>query len=369
MSTKSAAGGRALVAQLGTGSEDRRRALARILGRRAQSPALVLDALGQPDLDSPRRSDLLNALAHAPRAQDPSAIEAALVPLFSTDASYEEVYRLAQAALRHGGATIDQALSDLYRKHSQDDGPESIALRELILELGRGASHRARQIEALGDSDAAIRKAALRGLASSDDDAAHQAIASHLGTEAWPELRREATGGLQAHCKKAPVAEALLDRVLRDLDADVARTALVGLQKCEGKKLFPLLSELVDDDKRPLDLRLHAARSLGQGVTAAQAAAVVGRFQRFRRQALAKADAAQVASALTVSLADIGTPKAIEALERTAADPAFPQLQAAALSALAPACRASSKGLFRRLARSQDPGVSLAARRALSSCL
>jgi hypothetical protein len=116
-----------------------------------------------------------------------------------------------------------------------------------------------------------------------------------------------------------------------------------------------------------MGVRLFAARHLG--ITANHSAAeVIKRFRKARGGALTDRSQGKIAAALTVALTDLASPDALRHLEDSASDPAVPDLQAAAVTALGKLCRPSSKPIIRALKRSSTSSVAMAARQAASRC-
>jgi len=336
-----------------------------------------------PSITSKRRADLIRAIGmtaeRAPLADEQRKnLSTALLAILrtSSDLGYEEYYRLLKASAQVSGTELAQALVEQYATLKSRSDAEGLALlRRVVLSLGRvggGVRDDALQNaiaqtirQSMGHTDPGVRLATLSALASKS--APDGLVETVLGADPWPEVRRAAAATLSVHCK-ASGAAALRTATLGDTNSKVARTAFTGLLRCGGSELFSLALDIVDTEKRPLDLRLQAARMLGDLAPPSQAQKVLERFAKARRSALANRNDGKIASAMTRALADLGSPTAIDALESSAADPAFPQLQAASITALGTLCPKSSQQLFRRLRRSNENGVATAATMAVRRC-
>tara|TARA_R110002096_G_scaffold44526_8_gene120302 strand:+ start:119462 stop:122122 length:2661 start_codon:yes stop_codon:yes gene_type:complete len=371
----------ALLNATGNGSEAVRVHIVHALANRPdawqQLPAAV-----SPENTDTTQADLIRAMGlAAERLAVGSPERAALSTSVASAANaeslgYEEHYRALQAAGYVGGAAaIGALLSNIETLSSRKDAEGLALLRRALTSLGRAT-------EDAAPTDLADKVAqAIRAALVHNDPGARLALLAALGTkvapplsveerlrdDTWPEVRRAAAASLSIRCD-AQSGAALRTAALEDASAMVARSAFGGLLRCKGPGNFDIAMDLVNNSKRPLSLRLQAARALGELATPSQAKAVIALFSKNRRKALASRTSGKVASALSRALADLGTPAAIRALESSAADPAFPQLQAAAITALGELCPATSKQLFERLRNGHEHTVSSAATMAARQC-
>lgn len=361
----------ALVKGLGQGNALRRRALVRALARPPQWTALLAERVPAAD-DELTKADLCSALGasatgHPVGSEARLAAEASLHTALDSSTNYELSYRVVQALGMVGGASAAEALQRKFTS-AIDGSASSIAMRRIILAaLGATgeASIQASLVAAVGDVDPGLRLVAIAQLA--DSDVATPALTQGLNQDEWPEVRRAAAAALGGRCTTDSLAP-LTKAARTDPDVQVARTAFSAVIACPNTPGFALALELVDDSKRPLALRLHAGRSLGRLNDGTRSAIILKRFTLMRRQALAKDSSAKLAAAMTTSLTALASPEAIALLESTARDPAFPELQAAAVAGLGVLCPVSSRKLLQRLKREGQQGVNIAARQALARC-
>jgi hypothetical protein len=374
----------ALVQALGKGSAAQRGRLVRALAQDpTRAPALVQALAASPA--GPRQADLFQAASLAianlaAEAPERIAFVATLgAALADADGAlgYETQYQVVQAAARLGGeALVASLLQSLALPPVENDG-QAIALYELrVAALARIAARR----ESRPASPAIVE--ALQAALTSENPGVRLALLNHLGgnpsllaaqsqrllQDTWPEVRRALAASLADNCDNQGVALALSQATRQDEDEAVARTSLTALLQCRGPALFELLLALIDDKTRPLGVRLYAARHAGVIGAPGSAGEVLKRFKNARTYALTDRSQGKLASALTVSLAGLGSSDAVGLLEDSALDPAVPDLQAAAVTALAKLCRPSSKPVLRQLKKSSNPAVARAARRASGRC-
>ncbi len=287
--------------------------------------------------------------------------------------AYELRYRLvAGLGATGGGAELRGLVAWLGRA---GDGAHARALRRVAANaLGVNDAADARQALAAlaGDRDAGTRLAAVRALAEAgDDDAADRAIATILAGDAWPELRRAAASALGVRCQRQAPRDALDAALERDADLAVRVDALTALVTCKADGIAARLLRLADDGKREPDLRDRAIALYGQLGPPGATAALLDRLDRWRGQAFSDESALRLAVRATTALGVLGDGKAASALLSAARDGAFPELQAAAataLGALGPACPGDAIPLLRSLAQSEQRSVSIAARGAMKRC-
>lgn len=371
----------------GQGSRGFRAAIVE-LAAGAGLPALLAWQRGEhhaPDAEPPSadaRADVWRAIARAahgasaePRAE---AARAMLADLEATSAmkpgeAYELRYRLVAGLGATGGdAELRGLVAWLGRA---GDHAHARALRRVAANaLGVNASTEARQALAAlaADRDAGTRLAAVRALAEEgDDDAGDREIATILAGDAWPELRRAAASALGVRCQRRGPRDALDAALERDADLAVRVDALTALVACKADGIAARLLRLADDGKREPDLRDRAIALYGQLGPPGATAALLERLDRWRGQAFSDESALRLAVRATTALGVLGDGKAASALLSAARDGAFPELQAAAataLGALGPACPRDAIPLLRSLAQSEQRSVSIAARGAMKSC-
>lgn len=373
-----------LLAVLGKGDAHRRVLVARALAKREGAVALLLAELAANHTDA-ERAGLYRSLGLAgkrfPRpSADRQAITEALRSEFARTAlPYESQYRLIQATELLQDPELGEPLLALSLASAKVSSAEDLALLRAATvalaslaavtgETSLGTSIRESVQASLSHSDPGVRLAALSSLR--DASWATGSIAERLRVDLWPEVRRSAAAALATRCYDATnSAEALVAAARNDIDASVAQTALASLLECPHSGLLTLLTELVRDGKRPLDLRLQAARALGSAAKSpADTERVHDEFTKARRGALSEAASGELASAMTIALAELADERSVELLESAATDPAFPQLQAASLHALAQICAPRSLGIIHKLRDSHEHNVASAARRASQQC-
>jgi hypothetical protein len=286
---------------------------------------------------------------------------------------YERRYRLVDGIAALGDAAALRTLDALF--HALPAGAEAAALRQVAIRAIAGAP----RPEALGfvadsvrDRDPGVRLAALTALASEPDasDALDRAIGGAIARDRWPEVRRRAATALAARCQRAGPARALTDAVDRDPDTGVRGDALSALVQCRAAGIAALLARLWDDRKAPLELRTRAVLDTVALGDPALATALVGRFTRWRSEAIANGDALELAQSAAASIGRLNAPGAARALSEALDDTAFPEIvQAAAvgLGALGAACPPAARAKLAAIGRSDEPSAA-AARRAAAQC-
>ncbi len=366
------AAGAALLELLGQGTASVRKASVTGLARRDDAWTLLPIALAQARTTS-RKSDLYWVASmlgkSTPRGSEKleALADALLTSAMPAPASYEEHYRLLQAAGALRSPRLTDYLNEQFAALSTREDAQGLALlRQTVSSLGQHKSPSAQTTvdRALEHTDPGVRLVALAALPAGQLAGARE----RLQSDSWPEVRQSAAATLAPQCTAMSNA-ALRRATLDDRNTKVASTAFAGLLHCGDSELFAISILLVDSDKRPLDLQLQAARVLGElATTPAQSSSVLSRFSKARRMALSSRRSGKLASALTRALADLGSPAALKALESSAADPAFPQLQAAAIAGLGRLCEPTSMPLLRRLQQSHEHSVALAATMATRRC-
>jgi hypothetical protein len=266
----------------------------------------------------------------------------------------------------------------------------------------------------LGDGDAGVRLAAMRGLAdpaegdgattgaaassgggaggpaasgvpgapgssggapaasgAAFEAALDAALGARLSADRWPELRRAAAASLAHRCQRAAPSAALGRAVDADRDVEVRQDALVALVTCRAAGVAERLIRLWNDGEAPLPLRSRAVTltvALGEARLAGD---LLRSFARWRSEAFSEEAALRLAVVAAGALGQLGGPQAAAALQAALEDTAYPELVAAAatgLGAMGPRCPAAALPALQALTRSDERSISLAARRAVGRC-
>ena len=208
-----------------------------------------------------------------------------------------------------------------------------------------------------------MRLAALAALAGSESDATgawssagrdaiDRAIADASGEDDWPEVRRRAAVALGARCQRPVPAQALADALDHDPDVGVRGDALSALVQCRAPGTAERLARIWDNAKLPIELRSRAVLEAVPLGDARLAAALVGKFTRWRAEAVQNAAALQLAQSAAAAIGRLAPPGGAAAL---------------GLAALGPACPPAARARLAELARS-DSQAAAAARRAAAQC-
>jgi HEAT repeat protein len=218
-----------------------------------------------------------------------------------------------------------------------------------------------------------VRKQVAAALGGRDDgeETGDRALAGLLGKDSWPLVRRATAGALGRRCGRSqPAARALFDAVAGDDDTDVRIAALSALTDCRAAGVGDFLLKIADEDDYPPPLRVRAATLIGALEDPRYCKRAVDLFERRRRETWNSAPALQIAAAAAGALGVLGCDEATDPLVGAATDDAFPELQAAAVTALGQLCPRGKKvrALFDRLAGSDHGRVALAARSARAAC-
>jgi HEAT repeat protein len=286
---------------------------------------------------------------------------------------YELVGRLLGAA----GPLADPALLDalaaaLARLPAIE--PESkalhriaaVALADSPLPAARGLL-----VELLAAADPGVRRAAADALGRRDDaDAASdQALITRLREDTWPRIRHLAAAALATRCGAAEApAQALTAAITSDASVDVRRGALTALVTCRASGVGALLLQTADSAKQPTPVRQRAITLVAVLGDRGLAPALIDLFGKLRGRAWSDAESLRLAAAAAVTLGRLGDPAAVPPLLAAARDPAFPELQAAAITGLAEMCPRQALSVFEQAQGSVQRGVSIAARSASRRC-
>ncbi len=383
--------GLALRDAAGTGGPGLRAELATLLAA-AGAPALVAAIAAEPARPPGWQADLWRAAGRAAarasldvQRTTGAAMASALDGADDHERRYRLVVGLAAIAAGDELARLQRWLA------AHDDSPSDRGLRRLAaagLARNPHADARLAVIDLVRDPDPGTRLAAIRGLASADEptdrptprpmvtgdddlvrDGGDRALSAALAQDRWPELRREAAAALATRCQRPGPREALEHAVADVSVLPVRIEALAALVTCHAPGIELRLLAVADDGAAPLDLR---DRALGlYGALPGDALLLLPRFERLRSRAFSDDAALRLAARTATSLGVIGDARAGRVLLAAAKDGTFPELAAAAataLGALGPGCPAEAPAVLRSLLGHDDRRVSLAARGALQRC-
>jgi HEAT repeat protein len=375
----------ALITAAGQGPRPLRRAVVLALAHRDPGRTDVTDSLdlllgaalqAGRESESGRESDLWRALGLLARGADAAARERAVVAMtarLDTAAGYELVARLvAAAAPLAAPAQLDALAAALGRLPARE--PETLVLYRLAaaaLADNPAAAARARLVDLLGAADPGVRRAAADALGRRRDADAgtDQALITRLRDDAWPRIRHLAAAALATRCGTAAApAQALAAAVTADADVEVRRGALTALVSCRAAGVGALLLQTASSREQPVPVRQRAITLVAVLGDRALAPGLVKLFETLRERAWSDAKALRLAAAAAVTLGRLGDPAAIPPLLAAARDPAFPELQAAAITGLGEMCPRQALPIFEQARASAERAVSIAARSASRRC-
>ncbi|HTJ43736.1 MAG TPA: hypothetical protein VL463_16635 [Kofleriaceae bacterium] len=372
----------ALIALAGDGDARLRRAVIDALAAHATVQRLIERAAASTGA---KAGDVWRAAVIADR--DGKLVRPLLRDVLAKGASYDERYRAIEG-LAEGDdadvAAVGAAVKTL------GDSAVAGALKS-VAARGLGRNHRAPAaasllLELAADGDPGVRLAAIGALASREPsgssgawvdptpEAARDSIDRVIGTalagDHWPEVRRASAAALGARCARPGPAAALGGAIDHDTDDDVRGDALAALVACHAAGVSDRLFAIADDDRASRGLRV---RAIDLTVALGDASLLHGledRFARWRGAAFSDDVALDLAVHAAVALGRLGDRGALQALVDAAGDAAFPELQAAAATALgelAP-CPPAVRQTLDTLTTSDQRNVALAARRARTRC-
>ncbi|WP_428265266.1 HEAT repeat domain-containing protein, partial [Haliangium sp.] len=165
-----------------------------------------------------------------------------------------------------------------------------------------------------------------------------------------------------------PVTDALDRALAGDPATPVRRAALTALVTCRAPGIGARLMAIAQAQDQPEPIRRRALTLIPTLADPALSAPLLALFQRLRGQAWSDARALRLAATAAVVLGRLGDPAAVAALLEAARDPAFAELQAAALTALGEMCPAQAGPVFDRALQSTQRAVIIAARSARRRC-
>jgi hypothetical protein len=369
-----------LVELAGAGAPELRRA---VIERLSLAPAAALIEAVAARSTAAAAGDVWRAMTrsvrHAPGNREP--VLAAMLAALPSATDYERRYRLVDGVAALGDAPALDALDALLR--ALPATPPTAALRQVAVRaIATMPRPEAGQfvLDSAGDRDPGVRLAALAALSGAEShalapaaggvDVIDRAIGGALAADGWPEVRRRAAAALGSRCQRPGPAAALGDAVDRDRDVRVRGDALSALVQCRAPGTAERLARIWDDSKAPLELRSRAVLEAAALGDRALAAALVGRFTRWRGEALESVEALALAQSAAASISRLGAPGAARALADALDDTAFPEIvQAAALGlgALGAACPPEARAKLQSLARTEGQ-TAIAAKRAAAQC-
>jgi HEAT repeats len=366
----------------GDGIRELRRAVTERLSA-APAAALLAAVAAQPTAAA--AGDLWRAMTRGVRQvpDNRAPVLAALLAALPAATDYERRYRLVDGIAALGDAAALEALEALFR--TLPATAQAAALRQVAVRAIAGAPRPDAVgfvLASAGHPDPGVRLAALAALAGGEADASEvwrtaggpeavdRVIDHAIASDGWPEVRRRAAAALGTRCQRPDPARALGTAVDHDPDLGVRGDALSALVQCRAPGTAERLARIWDDARAPLDLRSRAVLEAVALGDATLAATLVGRFTRWRGEAIASAEALALAQSAAASIGRLGPPGAARALADALDDTAFPEIvQAAALAlgALGPACPPAAKAKLAALARADDQ-TAVSARRAAAQC-
>ncbi len=368
----------ALMAGAGAADKQVRRAVGLALAQRPERlDALLAAANPTDDLREATLWRAIGAIADGLPDDDARVdhVATAIAARLAAAKRYEVRYRLLEAAGPLAAASTLAALAGVVG--GREPGAGSVALRRVAVgALSRNRADAAIDalVAASRDPDAGVRRRAATALGERDHAPSDPALIALLAGDSWPDVRRAAAGALGPRSKRAPVAEALWTAVDRDGDRAVRLAALSALVDAAGtggllpQPMVDRLLTIAGDHQRDPLLRSRACTAAADSAPA-NAARIADVFRKAKSDALGGSTSAlDVASACAGALGMMGNPASVRVLLQAAADNAFPEIQAAAVTGLGRMCPPESRELIRDLRRSPERQVSLAARAAWAHC-
>lgn len=371
-----------LVGACGRGDRGLRQVIAVALGQRqAADFDALLDAAtrSEPRPTVAAESDLWRAIGLMARRAEPSvqrrAAEALAERVRAPRADgYELNYRLLSAS---AGLAEDAALmavrEALAGPAGRDDAHGRALRRVTAAALAENPHPRARQLllELTGDADPGVRDLAVAGLgprADADADS-DRAIIARLESEPWPRIRQRAAAALGHRCGVIEDARAALDRAVDgDAKVDVAREALNALVQCRAPDVGARLIAIAGDGKRHEKLRQRALTLVPMLEDPSLSGPLIALFARLRGASWSENAAVRLAAAAAVALGRVGTDDVVAPLMSAAREASFPEIQAAAVTALGEICPRQALPLMAALVGSDQRGVVVAAKSAYNRC-
>ena len=352
----------------------------------ATLPQLV-DA-AQKETEAPSAGDLWRAVTKHVKAhaEDRATALASMQAALASATDYERRYRLIDGIATLGDASALRALEATLR--ALPAGSIGAALRQVAVDGAASAP----RVEALSlvtslakDPDPGVRLAVLSALAGTEVDAAtpwhapdpdgiDRIISVALATDTWPDVRRRAASSLGVRCQRPGPRAALVDAIAKDAAMEVRADALVALVQCRAQGITEILAKVWADTRAPIELRTQAVSLAAVLGDPTLGPVLVSMFTRWRGAAIGAGDDGEAALQLAVSAAPViailDAPGAVQTLGDALHDDAFPEIVAAAATALGklgPKCPASAKAKLIEISKT-GTDASRAAELAVSGC-
>jgi HEAT repeat protein len=301
-------------------------------------------------------------------------------------ADYERRYRLIDGIATLGDDAAMRALEATLR--ALPAGAIGAALRQVAV-AGAASAPRPEALALIvalaKDADPGVRLAVLSALAGTevdtatawhtpDPDGIDRIITAALATDSWPDVRRRAASALGVRCHRAGPRVALVEALFKDKSTDVRADSLVALVQCRAQGVTEILAKVWDDTHSPIELRTQAVGLAAVLGDAKLGATLVAKFSRWRGAAISSGDDGEAALALAQSAAPViailDAPGAVQVLTDALYDEAFPEIVAAAATALGKLgakCPASVKAKLVEIGKS-GTDAARAAELAVSGC-
>ena len=248
---------------------------------------------------------------------------------------------------------------------------QAAALRRVAAEaLGRSGlpAAGAALVRAARDPDPGVREAAVEALGERARPEGDAALTGQLAGDSWARVRRASAIALGTTCRRPAAAGALRRAALRDADVQVRRASLSSLVNCRAPGAIRFLLAIAADRRAPAELRTHAMRLIGGSGDRAAARPLAALASAELERAFSDESAITPAASSVHALGELGDPAATPVLLHAAEAVAFPEIQAAAATALGRVCPASALPVLRELARSSQHQVAAPARASLRRC-
>ncbi|MGE0395719.1 MAG: HEAT repeat domain-containing protein [Kofleriaceae bacterium] len=374
-----------LVDLAGTGPHALRKA---VIERLMLATTAQLIEAAQKETEGASAGDLWRAITKhvkATPADRPAAL-AAMQAALASATDYERRYRLIDGVATLGDATAMRALEAMLR--GLPAGTATAALRQVAV-AGAASAPRAEGLSLVvnlaKDPDPGVRMAVLSALAgvevdtasawhAPDPDGIDRIITAALATDTWPDVRRRAASSLGLRCQRPGPRAALVEAVFGDKNNEVRGDALVALVQCRAQGVTEILAKVWDDTRSPIEIRTRAVALAAMLGDAKLGATLVGKFARWRGEAISAGDDGEAALSLAVSAAPViailDAPGAVQALTEALYDEAFPEIVSAAATALGKLgakCPASAKAKLVEISKSGGDAAR-AAELAVSGC-
>jgi HEAT repeat protein len=218
--------------------------------------ALLSDHSRKPDA----RLEIVRAFAARLGDARPEA-SAAIGELLTPGATMRTRYLVASPVAEMARAGDQGAATRLAALLATDpDG----AVRARAAEVAGGIAQIEREVAAAAaDPEPRVREAALRTIAAARARSGEAAARARLADDPWTFVRTAAAGAL-ASLPPSPTAEESLAKALSDRSPRVRAAAVGALAAHRATAKAPALVERIDDAKEDIEVKVAAARALGQ---------------------------------------------------------------------------------------------------------